>query len=74
MKGKGTAALLIAALGKAKRPEMSDEDEGPESSEGGDGGEAKMAAAEEVMAAIESKDAKALAEALESFIECCGDY
>ena len=74
MKGTGTAALLLAALGNAKKPSMmEDDEEAPESSEGGDG-EAKMAAAEEVMAAIESKDATALAEALESFIECSGDY
>lgn len=45
---------------------------GPESSYA-DGGEVdgKDAAAEEIMGAIESKDAKALASALHSFIEIC---
>ena len=75
MKGKGTAALIIAAMG-GKKPKMADDEmdmeEAPESSEG-DSGEAKAAAAEEVMAAFKANDAEALADALESFIECCGD-
>lgn len=71
---KGTAALILAAMAPKKKgaAEMEDEDS-PESSEMGDMGEAKEAAAEEVMAAVKSGDAKALADALESFIECCGD-
>lgn len=73
MKGKGTAALIIAAMG-GKKPKMGDDEmeEAPESMESDDG-EAKAAAAEEVMAAFKADDAKALADALESFIECCGD-
>lgn len=77
MKGKGTAALIIGFMGK-KKPGASmdegEEDMAPESEEGeGDMGEAKQAAAEEVMAAVKANDAKALADALESFIECCGE-
>lgn len=71
MKGKGTAALVLALMGGKKKP-GEDEDEMPESSEDGMG-EAKKAAAEEVLAAIEAKDATALADALESFVECCGE-
>ena len=74
MKGKGTAALIIAALG-GKKPGASSDDEmedSPESSVG-DMSEAKAAAAEEVMAAVKANDAKALADALESFIECCAE-
>lgn len=74
MKGKGTAALVLALMGKGKKAGEEDmEDDAPMSSEEGSEGEAKQAAAEEVMAAIEAKDTKAFAEALESFIECCGD-
>lgn len=76
MKGKGTAALVLALMGgKGKKAgaDMEEEDDAPMSSEEGGEGEAKQAAAEEVMAAFEAKDSKALADALESFIECCGD-
>lgn len=76
MKGKGIAALILAA-GKPGKKGMEEEgmdEDGPESSEKGDMGEAKQAAAEEAMAALKSNDAKAFADALESFIECCGDY
>lgn len=74
MKGKGTAALVLALMGKGKKAGEDDmEEDAPMSSEEGGEGEAKLAAAEEVMAAFKSNDAKALADALESFIECCGD-
>lgn len=70
MKGKGTAALVLALMGNKKKP-MEGEDE-EESDEGGMS-EAKLAAAEEALAAIKADDAKAFSDALESFIECCGD-
>lgn len=73
MKGKGTAALVLALMGRGKKAEDDEMDDAPMSSEDGGEGEAKQAAAEEVMAAFEAKDSKALADALESFIECCGD-
>ena len=75
MKGKGTAALVLALMGKGSKKAGEDdmEEDAPMSSEEGGEGEAKQAAAEEVMAAVKANDAKALANALESFIECCGD-
>ncbi len=60
---KGLAAMII---GKAKpaqpvAPEMSEEFS------------PKQAAAEEIMEAIEAKDASALAEALKAFMDVCSD-
>ena len=37
------------------------------------GSEGKLAAAEEILAAIKKGDAKALSDALESHAACCGD-
>ena len=60
-KTKGIAALLVGKMGK-----------GPEGEEGGDmEGEGLDTAAEDILAAIESKDPQALKEALRSFYEMC---
>ena len=72
MKGKGTAALVLALMG-GKKPKGEEDEMDMEDSPESSSGEAKSAAAEEVMAAVKANDAKALADALESFIECCGD-
>lgn len=68
---KGTAALIIKKMGKAETAEP------VETNEMGDEVDSSMAedsAAEEVMAAIEAKDAKAFKEAMKSFMEiCCSD-
>lgn len=64
-KKKDVAALIIA---KMKKPEP---DAQEEQAEGSDEGE--MAAADEIISAVHSKDSKALAEALESFYEMCSN-
>lgn len=60
-KTKGIAALLVGKMGK-----------GPEEEEGGEGeGEGLDMAAEDLLAAIESKDSAALKEALRAFMDLC---
>lgn len=76
-KKKGAVMAIIAKLGKKPMSSpgndmMESEDEG-EGEEGSVSGEAKMAAAEEVMSALKSGDKMAFAGALENFIRCCGN-
>lgn len=68
---KGMTALLLGlkAKQKAGEEEAAPEEEMPEDESAMD--EGILVAAEEVMGAIQSKDAEALASALKSFIEQC---
>ena len=59
-KKKGPASIIVA--------EMDDEDEMAESEENSD--ETKLAAAEELLEAFKSGDAKALMAALDDYMEC----
>jgi hypothetical protein len=64
---------LLLSIGLGKKPK-GEEDEAPESESEMDDGEgmaAKEEAAGEVMAAFQSKDKTALAEALEAFVYLC---
>jgi hypothetical protein len=75
-KGKPAVMAIVAKLAKkpmSESSEMNEEmaSEGPEMASGMQ--EAKMAAAEEVMGAMKSGDASAMASALENFIKCCGE-
>ena len=64
---KKAVSIIIAKAGKPSMPEgpEEDKDEGPEDMEG------MKTAAEEIMSAIDAKDADALAQALKSFYEMC---
>jgi hypothetical protein len=65
---KKAVGIIIAKAGKPdKQAEGPEEDQGeqPEDSEG------MKTAAEEILSAVESKDASALVEALKSFYEMC---
>jgi hypothetical protein len=60
-KGKGIAALLVSKMGPR----------GPEGEAESNGDEGLDAAAEDILAAVESKDASALKSALKAFYEQC---
>lgn len=64
---KGGLAILLGA-GKASK--MKSEESSKDVSEGSDD---KSEYAQSVLDAIADKDPEALAEALEAFMECCGD-
>lgn len=64
-------ALILAIKPKGKMEEESESEEMPEQNEMSP---AKLTAAEEIIAAMESKDAKALAEAFTNMIQICSEY
>lgn len=72
-KKKGLVIAIMGKMGKKPKPEgedmegdamHSDEEDASEPNE-------KEAMASEILDAIKSRDAKGLAEALESFVSCC---
>ncbi len=65
---KGHASMIIAAMPEMKGKGKSDDDSDDEMDE------AKMAAADELLAAFKGNDASALAAALDDYMECCGKY
>ena len=70
---KKRVAMIIAKLSPAKPTE----DSAPEQHEDQEDDSMAMgleSAAEDIMAAISSKDPKSLAAAMKSFISMCGDY
>lgn len=61
------AAALIIAMGKRPMDERPDESDDMEDSEPDEG---KIAAAEDIISALDNKDAEALAAALDAFMDC----
>jgi hypothetical protein len=74
MLGKGKGALLVALLGK--KPEAEVEEKEETSSEEVDGveyDEALKSSAEELLKAIEAKDASAVGKAVAAMVQVCAD-
>ncbi len=65
---KKRVAMIVAKLSPAPKPEAAPEEPDDSMQMG------LEAAAEDVMAAVQAKDAKGVASALKSFIEMCKDY
>lgn len=63
------AAALIVALGK-KPPHMSGDMADSEESGEGEMDEGKVSAADDIISALDNKDAEALAAALDAFMDC----
>jgi hypothetical protein len=63
--------LAIILASKAKKKPDADLGAAPEGEDGGDMEEGKMAAAEDVMAAMKSGDAQAFKDALQDFVDLC---
>jgi hypothetical protein len=68
----GTMAIILSRLAKKDDMKPSEDmmpKEEMDSEEGMD--EGKLSASEEMISAIENKDAAAFAEALQAFLDCC---
>jgi hypothetical protein len=76
MLGKGKGALLVALLGKKPEAEV-EEKQAEESSSGEVDGveydEALKSSAEELLKAIEAKDADAVGKAVAAMVQVCAD-
>jgi hypothetical protein len=73
MDGKGKGALLVALLGKGKPAEPVVEEKTPEVDDSEDYDAALKSGAEELLRAIESKDADAVGKAVAAMVQVCAD-
>lgn len=74
MGGKGKGALLVALLGKGKPTEETDtEEKSSEEMDEGEYDEAMKSGAEDLLKAIEAKDAGAIAKAFASMHQVCAE-